>query len=586
MKGDSSMETKNNLMPNPQEFIDYLNSETRKVLEMFSASGGDDIFRQFSQSWTELATRSWEDPTVWIRAITDYQQSQLNLWRNLLAGSTGNTPIVEPNRGDRRFQGEEWSKNPVFDYIKQSYLLSSRLLREMAANAKLSEKEQKKLEFYTQQYIDALSPTNFAMTNPEVLQQAMETKGQSLIDGLKNLLGDIDKGRISMTDESAFELGVNLATTEGAVVFENEMLQLIQYKPLTEQQYERPTLIVPPCINKFYIMDLQQHNSYVRYCVEQGQTTFLISWLNPSQDQSNLTWDDYVENGIIKATQVVNEICGTDKLNAVAWCVGGTMLASTLGVLASRKDSSIASATFLTTLTDFTDPGDIGVFVDEQQVKHLENKVNSQGVLQGRELATSFNMLRSNDLIWSYVVNNYLKGQTPPPFDILYWNSDSTNLPADMYTFYINKMYIENKLSEKNGLTICGEPVDLSKVKIPVYFLSTVEDHIAPWKGTFKGTELMKGNVEFVLGASGHVAGVINPASKNRRHYWINGALGQSPDHWLETAERQEGSWWPHWAEWLKRRTGKKIDARSAYGNSQFKAIEAAPGRYVKVRHS
>ena len=581
-KGES-MDNNSNLLSNPQEFIDYLNTETQKVLEMFSQSGGDDIFTQFTQSWTELANRSWEDPTVWIRAITDYQQSQINLWTNLLTGKTDNA-VAEPARGDRRFQAEEWSKNPVFDYIKQSYLLSSKLLQEMASNANLSDKEQKKLEFYTQQYIDAMSPTNFAATNPEVLQQALETKGQSLVDGLKNLLTDSEKGRISMTDETAFKLGENIATTEGTVVFENEMFQLIQYKPTTEETFSRPTMIVPPMINKFYILDLQEHNSYVKYCVDQGQTTFLVSWANPSEEQGHISWDDYVEKGILEATRVVKEISGEDKINAVAWCVGGTLLATSLAVMAARKDASIASATFFTTLMDFTDPGDIGVFIDEQQVKQLEEKVENQGFLSGRELATSFNMLRANDLIWSYVVNNYLKGQTPPPFDILYWNSDSTNLPADMYTFYINKMYMENGLTQKDQISLCGEKIDLSKIKIPCYFLSTIEDHIAPWKGTFSGTELLKGKNEFVLGASGHVAGVINPASKNRRNYWINGELGEGSEKWFETAERQEGSWWPHWAEWLKRRAGKKVPAPKAPGNDTYKAIEDAPGRYVAVR--
>jgi polyhydroxyalkanoate synthase len=581
-KKDDPMDS-SNLLSNPQEFIDYLNTETQKVFDMFSASGGEDIFAKFTQSWTELANRSWEDPTVWVRAITDYQQSQMNLWTNLLTGKAA-TAVAEPAKGDRRFQAEEWSQNPIFGYIKQSYLLSSKLMQEMAANANLSEKEQKKLEFYTQQYIDALSPTNFAMTNPEVLQQALETKGQSLVDGMKNLLGDVDKGRISMTDESAFVLGENIATSEGSVVFENEMFQLIQYNPTTEETFTRPTLIVPPCINKFYILDLQESNSYVKYCVDQGQTTFLISWLNPTIEQGDISWDDYVEKGIIKASQVVKEITEADKVNGVAWCVGGTLLTTALAVLAARKDTTFASATFFTTLLDFTDPGDLCVFIDEQQVKKLEDKVTNQGYLSGRELATSFNMLRSNDLIWSYVVNNYLKGKTPPPFDILYWNSDSTNLPANMYTFYVNNMYLENNLTKKDALTICGEKIDLGKIKIPCYFLSTIEDHIAPWGGTFKGTELLKGKNEFVLGASGHVAGVINPASKNRRNYWINGEQGKSEDHWLETAERQEGSWWPHWANWLKARAGKKVAAPAATGNDTYKEIEPAPGRYVSVR--
>ena len=573
----------NNLLSNQKEFIEYLNTETQKVFEMFSNSGSDDVLSQFTQTWTELATRSWEDPTVWIRAISDYQQSQINLWTNLLTGKTTEA-VAQPARGDRRFQAEEWSQNPVFDYIKQSYLLSSKLLQDMASSANLSEQEQQKLEFYTQQYIDAMSPTNFAITNPEVLQQALDTKGKSLVDGMKNLLSDAEKGRISMTDESAFVLGENIATTKGSVVFENEMFQLIQYAPTTAETFTRPTMIVPPCINKFYILDLQEQNSYVKYCVDQGQTTFMVSWLNPTTEQSYISWDDYVEKGILEAIQVVKEITNNDKINAVAWCIGGTLMASALAVMAERKDNSIASTTFLTTLTDFSDPGDLRVFIDEHQVKKLEEKVASQGYLSGRELATSFNMLRSNDLIWSYVVNNYLKGQTPPPFDILYWNSDSTNLPADMYIYYINNMYLENNLRKKGALTMCGEKIDLGKIKVPCYFLSTIEDHIAPWKVTFEGTELLKGKNEFVLGASGHVAGVVNPASKNRRNYWINGELGKGAEHWLETAERNEGTWWNHWAEWLKRRAGKKVAAPTVAGNDTYTEIEPAPGRYVAAR--
>jgi polyhydroxyalkanoate synthase len=578
------MENNSNILSNPQEFINYLNQESQKVLEMYSTAGSEDMFKQFTQSWTELATRSFEDPTVWVRAITDYQQAQMSLWQNILTGKSAATPVAQPHKGDRRFAAEEWSQNPVFSYIKQSYLLSSNLLNEMASNANLSDNEQKKLEFYTQQYIDAMSPTNFAITNPEVLQQALETKGQSLIDGLQNLLGDVDKGRITMSDDTAFTLGENIATTPGSVIFENEMLQLIQYKPSTEQVFSRPTLIVPPCINKFYILDLQEHNSYVKYCVDQGQTVFLVSWVNPTVDQRELSWDDYVENGTLKAIDAVKKITESDKINTVSWCIGGTIMASTLAVMAKRKDESVASSTFLTTLTDFTDPGDLSVFIDEQQVKELTQKVDDEGLLNGRNLATAFNMLRSNDLVWSFVVNNYLKGKSPAPFDILYWNGDSTNLPAKMYNFYINEMYINNKLAQPGGLTICGESIDLRDIKIPVYFLSTIDDHIAPWKGTFCSTETMQGKIEFVLGASGHVAGVINPASKNRRNYWTGGELGQGADHWLETAQRQEGSWWPNWAKWLKPKAGKKVDAPKDFGNAEFKVVEPAPGRYVSAR--
>ena len=571
-----------NVATDPQAFIQYLTDETHKLFEMFSASGSDDIFRQFSKSWTDLAKRSFQDPGAWIKAIADYQQAQIQLWSNFWSGT--NAAIAQPVAGDRRFQGEEWSKNPVYDYIKQSYLLTSDMLMKMADNTELDPKEQAKLKFYTKQYVDAMSPTNFALTNPEVIHQAMETNGQSLIDGLQNLLTDMEKGRISMTDESAFELGTNLAVTEGAVVFQNELFQLIHYKPETEQVYEKPTLIIPPSINKFFILDLQPHNSFVKYCVEQGQNVFLISWVNPTEDQRDLSWDDYVETGVLKAIAETKAITKSEKINTVSWCVGGTLTATALSIMAERNDSSVSAATFLTTLTDFSNPGDLGVFIDEFQVKQLENKVNSDGVLNGRELATSFNMLRSNDLIWSYVVNNYLKGQTPPPFDILYWNSDSTNLPANMYSFYLNEMYLNNKLSEPNALTVCGYPIDVGKIKVPCYFLSTIEDHIAPWKTTFKATETFGANIEFVLGASGHVAGVINPASKNRRSYWVKGEQGKGPDHWLETAESHEGSWWNHWAEWNRRRAGKKIDAPTDLGDAEHPVIEAAPGSYVKVR--
>lgn len=578
------MDNENPNSVDPQEFINFVSSETKKLIDNFRASGGDDIFSQFTRSWAEVAARSLEDPSIWMRAVTDYQTAQFNLWRNLLTGSVTENPVAEPQVGDRRFQGDEWSQNPIYDYIKQSYLLTSRMLTEVAANADLSDAEQNKLEFYTKQYIDAMSPTNFAMTNPEVLQEALDTKGQSLLDGMKNLLADFEKGRISMTDETAFTLGENVATTAGSVVFQNDIFQLIHYTPEAEQVFSRPTLIIPPNINKFYILDLQVHNSFVKYCVEQGQNTFLISWRNPTAEQSEITWDDLVEQGILEAIRVTREISEADKANLVSWCVGGTLAATALAVLANRKDTSVASATFLTTLTDFSDPGDLCVFIDEYQVKQLEEKVTQQGYLNGRELATSFNLLRSNDLIWSYVVNNYLKGKTPPPFDILYWNSDSTNLPAKMYTYYVNKMYLENKLVEPNGLTVCGEPVDLGKIKVPSYFLSTIEDHIAPWKATFAATNTFGSQIEFVLGASGHVAGVINPASKNRRNFWVKGEQGEGPDHWLETAERVEGSWWPNWAEWVRRRAGKRIDAPKSTGSQTYAPIEAAPGSYVKVR--
>ncbi len=560
-----------------KDFLSAMNTETHKVMEMFGGKVGEEYLDNLNSAWSKLLDKP-HDPQGWIDAIGEYQKTQMQFWSGILTGGSAQTP-----QGDRRFNADEWSASPVFNYIKESYLIASNMLSKLAANANLDEKSQAKLEFYTQQYIDAMSPSNFAATNPEVIQQAMETKGQSLIDGLQNLVGDIDKGRISMTDEEAFTLGENIATTEGSVIFQNDIMQLIQYKPSTEKVNERPLLIVPPCINKFYILDLQPHNSFVKYAVEQGNTVFLISWVNATTEQSHLSWDDYVETGVLKALDIAKTISGSNRVNTVAWCVGGTIVATALAVLTARKDNTVASATFLTTLTDFEEPGDLGVFIDENQVGKLLSQVKSEGILSGKSLSTTFNMLRSNDLIWSYVVNNYLKGQAPAPFDILYWNSDPTNLPGDMYCYYMTNMYLENNLSKPGALTICGESIDLSKIKTPCYFLSCIEDHIAPWESTFTATKTFS-NIEFVLGASGHIAGVINPASKNRRNYWINGKLGQDPSHWLETAEKVDGSWWNHWSPWVKKRAGKQVEAPAAVGSDEFKVLEAAPGSFVKER--
>ena len=566
-----------------QEFINRLTEETQAMLSNFSSDEAREAMQQYSNSWYQMAQQSIDDPGAWINSLAEYQQQQLSLWNQLLTGQAGDVTRQFPRSETSRFTAEQWSESPVFDYIKQSYLLTSKLLNELSANTHLSEQEQKKLAFYTKQYTDAMSPSNFAVTNPEVMALAMESKGQSLVDGLQNLLKDMESGRISMTDESAFSLGDNLAVTDGEVVFENELFQLIHYKPSQDQVYSRPTLIIPPCINKFYILDLQPGNSFVKHCVDQGMNTFLISWVNPDKQLSNTRWDDYLDQGIFKAMDVTQAVTGQETLNAVSWCVGGTLLASALAVMAKRDDKRIASATFLTTMLDFTDPGEISVFIDEPQVEQLLAKAKQDGILSGRQLSLAFNMLRSNDLIWSYVVNNYLKGKQPAPFDILYWNSDSTNLPAAMYSFYITEMYLKNNFCKPDAISLCGEKIDLSQIDIPCYFLSTIGDHIAPWKSTFDGMELLGGNKEFVLGASGHIAGVINPPAKKRRHFWINGEQQQGADHWLETAERKEGSWWGHWTTWLKRRAGKKQPA-PAVGSQQYPAIEPAPGRYVRVK--
>ncbi len=455
---------------------------------------------------------------------------------------------------------------------------------QLADTTRLDAQNKQRLKFYVRQFIDAMSPSNFIATNPEVIKLAVETQGQSLIDGLHNLLADVKKGHISMTDESAFKLGENLAVTPGAVIYENELMQLIQYQPTTTKVFKRPLLVVPPFINKFYILDLQPENSFVKYALDQGHAVFLISWINPGPEQRHATWDDYVQSGVFTAIKVVRKIMEAKKVNAVAWCVGGTLLASALAVMHARKTRPIASATFLTTLLDFSQPGELGVFIDDTVVKERERQLQQTGIFAGRDLALVFSLLRANDLIWSYVVNNYLKGKTPPPFDILYWNSDPTNLPANLYISYVRNMYLENKLVQANALTICGKAIDLRKIKTPSYFLSTIDDHIAPWRATAKTIDLFAGPVEFVLGASGHIAGVINPPAKNRRSYWTAGQRGKGPEHWLNTAVSKPGSWWPHWSHWIRQFSGKPRQACQDLGNAKYSMIEPAPGRYVKKR--
>ena len=569
-----------------QDALKFYQDRMDDWMQGLPASLRQEMGKEFMMAWQDISTQMMNNPQEWMTRMMGYQQKQTELWFSMFGGGKKDDvpDVAKPKLGDRRFKAKEWKDNPLFDYIKQSYLLAADALTECADATQLDEQNKNKLKFYTSQMIDAMSPSNFAATNPEVLQHAMETKGKSLVDGMSNLLGDLDKGRISMTDEEAFTLGQNIATTEGSVVFENEMFQLIQYKPITEKVNERPLVIIPPFINKFYILDLQPENSYVRYCLEQGNNTFIVSWANHGEENSDIGWDDYIEKGVLKAYEVVKEITGAPQLNTVAWCVGGTLLSTSLAVLQARGDKTVASATFFTTLLDFTEPGELGVFIDEEQIAERDHHIKKEGMLAGKDLSLIFSMLRSNDLIWSYVVNNYLMGRQPVPFDILYWNSDPTNLPADMYVTYINKMYLENQLIQPEALTFCGEKIDLSKVDVPMYFLSTVEDHIAPWISTFSAKKIFPGDLTFVLGASGHVAGVINPATKNKRHYWLEGKDTTDANEWLEAAEKHQGSWWPNWSEWLKGQGGEQVAAPEALGNEEFSAIEPAPGRYVAKR--
>lgn len=490
---------------------------------------------------------------------------------------------------DRRFSGKAWHSS-WSKMIAATYLLNSKHLLALAKAVDADEKTKTKILFTTEQMIDALSPSNFIATNPEVLENIISSQGQSIQNGIVNLLGDLKKGKVSLTDESAFEVGKNIATSEGQVVFRNDLFELIQYTPLTETVYERPYLMVPPCINKYYILDLQPDNSVVRYMVEQGHTVFLVSWKNPDASMSKVTWDDYVGDGVIKAIEVVRDIGATDQINVLGFCVGGTLTSTALAVLAARKKDYVASLTLLTTLLDFTDTGILDVFIDEGMVKLRETTIGGEGghfgMMSGLDLGNTFSFLRPNDLVWNYVVENYLKGNSPPPFDLLYWNGDSTNLPGPMYCWYLRHTYLQNELIKPGKLTVCGEKVDLGKITIPAYIYASHDDHIVPWKSAYESTHILKGKNRFVLGASGHIAGVINPPAKNKRHYFENNKLAKTADEWLAAAKDIKGSWWPNYAKWLEQFGGKKIKASKTFGNAQYKKLEAAPGKYVKEKVS
>ncbi|MBU3697601.1 class I poly(R)-hydroxyalkanoic acid synthase [Dechloromonas sp.] len=526
------------------------------------------------------------DPQALTALQKHYMDQQMSLWQAMLAKQQGGEQSfkVEPQPGDRRFAAPEWRESPLYDYIHQAYLLNTQYLnRIVELMPAQDEKGKDRLRFVARQVADAMAPSNFAATNPEFIKLALETKGQSITDGINNLLKDFEKGRISMTDESVFEVGKNIATTEGAVVFENDMFQLIQYTPLTEKVGTRPLLVVPPCINKFYIMDLQPENSLIRYMVEQGNTVFLVSWRNPKEAQGHLGWDDYLEQGPITALRVVQEITKVKQVNALGFCVGGTILTSSLAVLKARGEGPVASLTLLTTLLDFKDTGEIGLFIDEQGVTAREATIGKGGLLPARDLQNTFSFLRANDLVWNYVTGNYLKGQKPQAFDLLYWNSDSTNLPGPFACWYMRNMYLENNLRVPGKLQMCGEFVDLGKLDMPVYLLATREDHIVPWQSAYESTRILGGNIRFVLGASGHIAGVINPASKNKRSYWINDDVKTDASGWIAGATEMKGSWWSDWAAWLKPLSGEQRAPRKP-GNTKYKPIEPAPGRYVKER--
>lgn len=507
------------------------------------------------------------------------------LWTSILMRAADEAAPIAPAPGDRRFSSPEWRSSPIYDYAWQSYLLNSDYVRELVELFPGSDgKTRARNRFLARQFNDALSPANFAATNPEFIRRAIDSQGRCITEGINNLIKDYAKGRVSISDESAFAVGTNLATAPGTVIFENELIQLIQYAPTTPRVARRPLLIVPPCINKFYILDLQPENSFVRYVVEQGHTVFLLSWRNPRAAQGQLSWDDYLEQGPLAAIDTVRAIAKVDAINALGWCVGGTLLASALAVLAARGQDKVASLTLLTTLLDFADAGELGLFIDEASQLEREAAIGQTGLLRAGELASVFSLLRANDLVWSYVVSNYLKGDQPPAFDLLYWNADSTNLPGPFACWYLRHLYLDNALREPDRLEMCGVKVDLARVGVPSYVLATREDHIVPWESAYLNTQLLGGASRFVLGASGHIAGVINPASQGKRSFWLNPELPATAAGWLASAQERRGSWWGDWNAWLKQFAGGERAAPRKPGNARCKPIEPAPGRYVKEK--
>lgn len=580
-------------LPDPVEWnrsMAHIAEQSQKVIADFikrqEESGSSSVPLPMLGSLIELTSRMVADPVRLMRAQTRLWHQYIDLWQHStmrFLGEKDTAPVAKPAAVDKRFKDDVWQENPMFDYIKQSYLLTAHWLQSQIKDlGGLSLKDKKKIDFYTRQFIDALSPTNFALTNPQVLRATLESGGENLLNGLDNLLEDLESGKISMTDEKAFEVGKNLAITPGNVVFQNELFQLIEYAPSTPKVARRPLLIVPPWINKFYILDLKPENSFIKWAVDQGLTVYCMSWVNPDEKLRDYSFEDYMTRGLLAAIEAVQETSGEKHLNIIGYCLGGTLTASTLAYLqttAPKKAAEISSVTFFTTLVDFHEAGELGIFIDEDQIESIEKNMAEKGYLDAKAMASTFNLLRANDLIWSFVVNNYLLGKEPFPFDLLYWNGDSTRMPAAMHSYYLRNMYQHNRLIRPRAIKLNGVPIDLSLIKTPAFFLSTREDHIAPWQSTYAATRIYKGPMHFCLSGSGHIAGVINPPAAKKYGYWTNAKLPDHPGQWLEDATEHSGSWWPHWRNWLKAHDGGEINARKP-----AKAIEPAPGSYVKVR--
>lgn len=588
-------------MPDPAkvgETVTRIAEQSRRLVEDFVERQKQDGAGQYhvmdpadmARSFQALMQKMMEDPARVVETQLKLWQDYTNLWQSNLQRMMGeeSEPVIAPAKGDRRFKDEEWSENPVFDYIKQSYLLASKYLHESVRETEgLDPHTAAKVDFYTRQYIDAVAPTNFAMSNPEVLRRTVETGGENLLEGLSNLLEDLERGkgnlRVKMTDLDRFKLGENVAVTPGKVVFQNELMQLLQYAPSTETVYKRPLLIIPPWINKYYILDLRPKNSFIKWAVDQGHTVFVISWINPDESLAHKDFEDYMFEGPMAALDAIEQATGERECKVIGYCLGGSLLAAMLAYMAEKGDTRVKAATFFVSMTDFSEPGELGVFIDEEQLARMDEQMEKTGYFEGSAMAEAFNLLRANDLIWGFVVNNYLMGKDPFPFDLLYWNSDSTRMPSRMHSSYLHNFYEKNLLCKPNGISFDGVGIDLNKIETPAYFISTKEDHIAPWKSTYAGTQLLSGPVRFVLGMSGHIAGIVNPPSAKKYGYWTNANLPASCDEWLAGAEAHEGSWWLDWKKWVQRYNGKKVPARVP-GDGKLDVIEDAPGSYVKIR--
>ncbi|KAB2916400.1 MAG: class I poly(R)-hydroxyalkanoic acid synthase [Hyphomicrobiaceae bacterium] len=547
--------------------------------------------RTVMSTFLQVAACAGINPTRFLEEQNAYCIHMLELWQRTamrLLTHEPVDPVIAPAPDDKRFKGEAWAANPFYDYVKQAYLLSARHLQSVVRNVDgLDPQTARKADFYVRQFLDALAPTNFPATNPDVLHATAKSQGQNLVVGLRNLLEDLERaeGQLlpKVTDLSAFEVGKTLAITPGKIVFQDDLMQLIQYEPVTETVYQRPLLIVPPWINKYYILDLKPANSFIRWAVAQGHTVFVVSWVNPDEGLATKTFTDYMREGPLAALDAIKLATGEDEVNIVGYCIGGTLTASTLAYMAAKGQRTVASATFLTTLLDFADAGEVKVFIDESQLRLLDAHMERMGFLEGRHMAEAFHYLRDRELIWASYINNYLLGRDPPAFDILYWNSDWTHMPAAMHSAYLRDMYQRNLLREPGGIVLDGVPIDLASIRLPAYFLSTREDHIAPWRSTFAGAKLLAGPLRFVVGGSGHVAGVINPPAAKKYGYWAGDDPGEDPDAWLASCTHREGSWWNDWAEWIAMHGGPQVLPHRP-GDGLLAPIEDAPGAYARMR--